>query len=340
MATGRLFDGETARAHPVLLSLDGGALAIFDPITGAMLRWPLDEIRLVDIDGPGPDTTLRRRGHPARLVVTDAALLEDLRAVNPSLRRRAPWVARHWLGGVLALLLSVALAALLVDRAPLLLSGLVPHWLEQTWSTQIETTVSLGSGRCDGVAGQAALNRLVGILAPAAGIERTPSIAVLNDEQVNAFTLPDGRILLLRGLIAHVSDPDELAGVIAHELGHARHRDPTREALRRMELSMLARALGWGGQVGGQMAALSYGRRIEARADRGAIVTLRAAGLRADGLARFLVSLKTGSDDDRLAFLSDHPSDAARIAVLPRDKVGRSAMGEADWQAVKRICDQ
>ncbi len=340
MATGRLFDGKTAQAHPVLLTLDGDALAILDPVSGTMLRWPVADIGRVDIDGPGPEMTLRHRRDPARLVVSDPVLLETLASANRSLRQRTRWMARHWFGAVSALVLSVAAAAVLVDRAPPLLVGFVPHWLERKWSTQIETAVSLGSDRCHGAAGQAALDRLVGILAPAAGIERIPSIAVIDDEQVNAFTLPDGRILLLRGLIAHVSDPDELAGVIAHELGHNRRRDPTREALRRMELSMLTSTLGWGSQFGGQMAASSYGRRIEARADASAVATLHEAGLRADGLARFLMSLKTGDADTRLAFLSDHPSDAARIAVLPLDKTGRSAMGEAEWQSVKRMCDR
>lgn len=53
----------------------------------------------------------------------------------------------------------------------------------------------------------------------------TYTFTVLNDEKVNAFALPGGYIYVTRGLLAIAANEAELAGVLAHEIGHitARH---------------------------------------------------------------------------------------------------------------------
>jgi predicted Zn-dependent protease len=51
------------------------------------------------------------------------------------------------------------------------------------------------------------------------------SIKVLDNPVVNAFAVPGGFVYLARGILAYVNDEAELAGVVAHEIGHiaARH---------------------------------------------------------------------------------------------------------------------
>jgi Zn-dependent protease with chaperone function len=44
----------------------------------------------------------------------------------------------------------------------------------------------------------------------------------------NAFALPGGKVYLFDGLLAKAENPDEIAGVLAHELGHLKHRDGIR----------------------------------------------------------------------------------------------------------------
>jgi predicted Zn-dependent protease len=51
---------------------------------------------------------------------------------------------------------------------------------------------------------------------------------VLASPVPNAFALPGGRIYLLNGLLQKAESADEIAGVIAHEMGHVSHRDQTR----------------------------------------------------------------------------------------------------------------
>ena len=142
----------------------------------------------------------------------------------------------------------------------------------------------------------------------------------------------------MRGLIDKAGSPEELSGVLAHEIGHVRRHDPTREMLRGLALNMVARSLGWGTSVASQMAALSYGRRAEASADASAVTTLRRAGLRTDGLRRFFQRLQSDAGDAPLPFLSDHPATSRRIAALPADITGSPALTPQQWGAVRAAC--
>ena len=57
--------------------------------------------------------------------------------------------------------------------------------------------------------------------------------AVVRRSEANAFALPGGRIYVFQGLIDKAESADELAGVMAHEIGHVAHRDGTRIGARR-----------------------------------------------------------------------------------------------------------
>ena len=51
------------------------------------------------------------------------------------------------------------------------------------------------------------------------------TFTVLNSPQINAFALPGGYVYVTRGLMALASSEAELAGVIAHEIGHGGMRE-------------------------------------------------------------------------------------------------------------------
>ena len=305
-----------------------------------LASWPIQRLARVDGDAPGEGATLRLRGGPERLVVSDAALIGRLRTEGARLGRvRRSWGRAAWIGLAAGLMASAALAVLLVDQLPSLATPFVPRQVERAWSTSIEAALAGHNRHCTAPAGQAALALLIGTLSTAAGLAAPAPFVVLDNGLVNAFTLPDGRIVIMRGLIAKAGDPDAFAGVVAHELGHALHRDPTREMLRRLELNTLARSLGWGGGVASQAAALSYSRQAEAAADASALETLRRAGLRGDGLGRFFARLQNESGGNGLpTFLSDHPSMALRADVLRIAPVGLPALTAAAWADVQTIC--
>ena len=76
-------------------------------------------------------------------------------------------------------------------------------------------------------------------LETAAGLPLPLTAAVVRRGEANAFALPGGHIYVFQGLIDRAETPDELAGVIAHEVGHVAHRDGTRSVLEGAGLSLL-----------------------------------------------------------------------------------------------------
>ena len=99
-------------------------------------------------------------------------------------------------------------------------------------------------------------------------------VQVVRRPEANAIALPGGYIYVFQGLVDRAKEPDELAGVIAHEIGHVAHRDGTRSVLQGAGLSLLFGML-LGDFVGGGAVVLaartilqtSYTREVETAAD-------------------------------------------------------------------------
>ena len=87
--------------------------------------------------------------------------------------------------------------------------------------------------------GRAALDKMVHRLEAAATLPMPLQIAVVRRDEANAIALPGAQLYVFRGLIAKADNADEVAGVIAHEIGHVAHRDGTRSVLQAGGLSLL-----------------------------------------------------------------------------------------------------
>ncbi len=148
---------------------------------------------------------------------------------------------------------------------------------------------------------------------------------VVADDSPNAFTIPGGTIYVHTGLMKFVSDEHELAGVLAHEIGHAYERHPAKSMTRQIGLAQLANRIGANSGIIKQMAlkiagtgALNYySRSDESEADRIGFELLRRAGYRQDGLTRFLQKLTQLQNGRQTpVFLSSHPATPERVAAL------------------------
>src|SRR5262249_38573745 len=124
-----------------------------------------------------------------------------------------------------------------------------------------------------GQASRAAFDKLVGRLETAAGLPFPVRAAVVRRADSNAVSLPGGRIYVFAGYINKARTPDELAGAIAHEMGHIAHRDHVRRVTHVVGLWFLFGPLI--GDVSGATAVAamhtallpSYSREREAAAD-------------------------------------------------------------------------
>jgi Zn-dependent protease with chaperone function len=196
-------------------------------------------------------------------------------------------------------------------------------------------------------AGRAALDKLVGKLEAAAALPFALQVEVVRRAEPNAIALPGGRIYVDQGLIAKAQSPDELAGVLAHEIGHVAHRDGTRTVLQTAGLSflfgmMLGDFVGGGAVVIAARTVLksSYSRRVEAAADAYSVDLMGKAGGDPHALAVILGRI-VGDKNEGMKLLLDHPETKNRIAAIDRVAVigtPVALLDAADWSALKQIC--
>jgi hypothetical protein len=139
---------------------------------------------------------------------------------------------------------------------------------------------------------------------------------------VNAFALPGGVIVVNTGLIAATSRPEELAGVLAHEVQHVELRHSIRGMVKDLGLrGLFAFATGdRGGSLLGEaavgLASLKFSRDDESQADQAAFDTLIAAEIDPSGLPAFFEIMHKQGQHAPAAFVSTHPLSADREAAL------------------------
>lgn len=128
--------------------------------------------------------------------------------------------------------------------------------------------------------------------------------AVIDDKDVNAFSLPGGYIFVDEGLVKKTTSDDELAAVIAHEVAHvtARHAVKRFESgigLQLLQLASLATRQAQATQgisLASQAARLAYAREDELEADKLGAKYMKAAGFEPKAMLTFLETLDAVND--------------------------------------------
>jgi predicted Zn-dependent protease len=164
---------------------------------------------------------------------------------------------------------------------------------------------------------------------------------VVDQPEINAFAGPAGSIYVHTGTILRARNVSELAGVIAHEVGHvvrrhiAQNYGKQRAANMGQEVLVAAAGIVGGGGAAaganligglGMMAMLnSFGREAERQADDFAVGVLPQAGYDPNGLPSFFETLMKEGGPQVPEFLSSHPATADRLAAT-RAAIARESL--------------
>lgn len=176
-----------------------------------------------------------------------------------------------------------------------------------------------------------ALIKKLGAASPRPGIAYT--IKVIEDPDINAFTLPGGHVYVYRGLLDFVASDDELAGVLAHELGHNARLHALRGQKKSKKLNLInlaaMAAMIAGGQNGANVGAFSqfaligaingYGVGLEKEADASGVETMRRAGYNPSAMVTFMQRLQVEEShrpDIHLGIFATHPPSDERAASI------------------------
>ncbi|HKU98341.1 MAG TPA: M48 family metallopeptidase [Vineibacter sp.] len=367
----RFYDGVRPIAHLVTVKATPAELVAATAEGQVVVRWPTAEIEVASDAEHEPHALLVCARQPGtRLAIEDDVLRQSLAELGGNLKRaanRRPRIAPALGGVAAALAVTVGLMVFAAEKLPNVVAPYVPHVWQRSLGDSVVTAMTGDMRRCTGAEGQEALQKLIDRLQQVSSYERRIDVTVVQNKIVNAFAVPGGRLIVFSGLIEKAAGPEEVAGVIAHEVGHVVHHHSMKGLLRAYGFDMLIKLVTGGyssdvatlGGAGGVLLALRHSRDAEREADRTALELMDRVGMRADGLSTFFGKLlemqnkpppgdkgKAPGDSatkprdaaEEAGILSTHPPTRERLEATKRPPTGEPAMTAREWQALRAVC--
>lgn len=274
---------------------------------------------------------------------SDEALLRD-----PALRS-VPEFARHLasaerikkripfpvlVGLVFTGLIAIGLIVLVLakDRIIEAIADKIPITWEQSWGDQIFASVKAQGKIVENSEWEPELAKITSRLLPAVtNSGYTFQFHIMQDTNVNAFAIPGGHVVILTGLLEEADSPEEVAGVLAHEIAHVTKRHSMRSLMQSAGLVVLIQSIF--GDTSGVVAILTQGsqflleqrfsRDFEREADNVGWNYLVQSNIDPQGMIQFFEKLKKvvaasgmGQMESSLALLNTHPATQERIDRL------------------------
>ncbi|MFN4196543.1 MAG: M48 family metalloprotease [Caldimicrobium sp.] len=149
---------------------------------------------------------------------------------------------------------------------------------------------------------------------------------LVNSGIVNAFALPGGPVVITRGVFLALENEDELAGILAHEIGHIERRHHARFIEKQFALSIILQigslflpqnltgeVLFQLGKLSAGLLSLKFSRDQEREADESALKILLKAGYSPEGMLTVFERFKKMEKSRPPEWLSTHPLPESRI---------------------------
>ncbi|MEZ5855568.1 MAG: M48 family metallopeptidase [Hyphomicrobiaceae bacterium] len=350
---GRLSDGASAASRPVEIRLRSQGLDVRALHQDQSTIWPWSSLTAATPLTKGADHALLQS-----TAAPDASLLVTGSDFVTAISISAPQLTAHAFGWRATRPMLVALAGLAVLAGGLWLGHIspargiamvIPESLRRQAGSRAIDAMTEGRATCNAAAGREALERLITRLSNGTDENRRFNVRVINWNLINAFAAPGGQIVLTSGVIAASQSADELAGILAHEMGHAEALHPETAIIRTVGLYAAFELMTGGGggtlsSVGVLLSQLRYSKAAERDADDRATRRLEHAKISPSGLANFFRRLdarerqKKGSK--HWDILNTHPKSRERAEAVAKHHVadGTPALDPADWQALRSIC--
>lgn len=166
-------------------------------------------------------------------------------------------------------------------------------------------------------------------------------VHLLKNKEINAFALPDGHLVFHTGLIEAAESPEEVAGVMAHEMAHIELRHVRKKLIKEVGISLLINmAMGGGSEtimeVARMLSSTAFDRRMEKEADLKAVEYLMKANIDPNRFADFMS--RALRSEQFTTWISTHPDSEKRAEYIrenasPVDTI--PIVSVELWEAVK-----
>lgn len=152
----------------------------------------------------------------------------------------------------------------------------------------------------------------------------TIKVHLLNKDEINAFALPNGHLIIYSGLINNSDNQEELTGVICHEIAHIELNHVMKKLVKEIGLSVLiSMTTGNGGagiikETAKMLSSSAFDRNLEKEADIKAVDYLTTAKVNPEPFANFLYKLsdKENEATKYLTWISTHPDSKERAEYI------------------------
>lgn len=320
------------------------------------IEWLYADLARSD-DGNGLVVLKRRKPDTGERLMFDDWFDDELAAVAPKLMKpRAQGVEGRLTVGAL-LTLAWSLAGIFLVGIPYAADPMA-RAMPEKYRTQIAdiswSQVNAFTAHCDD-ADEATqiLNDLAFRIMERSDVPERDAIwiTVADASFPNAFALPDNSIIVTDELIGMAESPDELTGVLAHEIAHIEHNHIMKNVVRQIAAGVFFDVV-FGGAGAGQaiaiasvnLAGLRYSRGDESDADSRGMDYLDAAGISTAGIARMFDRFEKYAEEegagDIPTMLSTHPASRGRaVAARARAREGLApSLNEREWRIVQQAC--
>lgn len=354
--SGRFSDGRSAATNAVDVRLGDRGIEITRDGETTPIIWPWGALgSATPVSADSADVLLDYRFMPgATLFVSDSAFAAAILTRAPQLsasasRRRA---ARPWLVAaavIMALIGAVWAAGLSPARA---IAGMIPQETRAKLGRQVVASMTSNRRVCDAAPGRAALDKLTARLLAASGAKSTFKVVVVDWKLLNAFAAPGEQIVLTREVIEKAGSPEEVAGVLAHEMGHGLELHPETGIVRTIGLAAALELVTGGSSgsfanIGLLLTQLSYTRVAEREADAQGLRMLERARISTKGIVDFFKRVEqlegksaAGRTIGQIDLLRSHPQseERAKAAAERQNYATTPALEPSEWDALKAIC--
>ncbi|MDO9384664.1 MAG: M48 family metallopeptidase [Hyphomicrobiaceae bacterium] len=337
---GRMSDGRTAASVPVQVSFTDTGLAMKAPGTPDPVIWSYPSLTTAE--------PLRKASSDALISSSEmpgATLFVESADFTRTLSQRAAHLstgALRWQYAKPGLMVTAAIAAIvaavwLFDLTPArTIAGWLPDPVRVRMGQQVVQSMTKDYPTCHTDDGRAALDKLTARLSAVSGGREKFNVVVVDWGLLNAFATPGSQIVMTKEIITDAKSPDEVAGVLAHEMGHGLELHPETGLVRAIGMSAALELMSGGNtgtlaNVGALLAQLSYTRVAEREADNHAVRILKAATISPKGLADFFQRISKLEGDGEEAKKDPEKKDETISDEAKKDGKDESAASERSY---------
>lgn len=174
-------------------------------------------------------------------------------------------------------------------------------------------------------------------------------VHIIKKDEINAFALPNGHLVVYSGLIEDCKKQEALQGVLGHEIAHIEKNHVMKKLSKEIGYSVLLTAAG--GSKGGQMAreilktlsSSAYDRSLEKEADITSVKYMMEADINPKPMADFMYQMaQDNSMDKAMYWIADHPESEERAKYIldyikGKKLKNKQTLSEKDWKNFQEL---